>query len=79
MTGIECNQAYKRKMYWYPIHDVHYYEDDEKVFEALKAGALVPSLKKTSKDKIAGSLWRELHNGGQPHDTNIARKGYDGF
>jgi DNA-binding NarL/FixJ family response regulator len=49
------------------------YEDDEKVFEALKAGAHGYLLKNTSKEKLLEAL-EELHNGGSPMSTNIARK-----
>jgi RNA polymerase sigma factor (sigma-70 family) len=49
------------------------YEDDEKVFEALEAGANGYLLKKTSLSKITDSLI-ELHEGGSPMSTQIARK-----
>ena len=49
------------------------YEDDEKVFEALSAGASGYLLKKTALGKITDSLL-ELHCGGSPMSTQIARK-----
>jgi DNA-binding NarL/FixJ family response regulator len=49
------------------------YEDDEKVFEALMAGASGYLLKKTSLEKICDSL-AELSEGGSPMSTQIARK-----
>ena len=49
------------------------YEDDEKVFEALVAGASGYLLKKTSLEKICESLV-ELNEGGSPMSTHIARK-----
>ena len=49
------------------------YEDDEKVFEALVAGASGYLLKKTSFEKICESLV-ELSEGGSPMSTQIARK-----
>ena len=54
------------------------YEDDEKVFEALKAGAHGYLLKKTPKEKLLEAL-EELHNGGSPMSTNIARKVIEAF
>ncbi len=49
------------------------YEDDEKVFEALKAGAHGYLLKKTSGEKLLEAL-DELHAGGSPMSALIARK-----
>jgi DNA-binding NarL/FixJ family response regulator len=49
------------------------YENDEKVFEALKAGASGYLLKNTGLLQIVESL-KELHEGGSPMSANIARK-----
>jgi DNA-binding NarL/FixJ family response regulator len=49
------------------------YENDEKVFEALKAGASGYILKKTEPEKIIEAII-ELANGGSPMNANIARK-----
>src|SRR3984893_9452043 len=49
------------------------YENDEKVFEALKAGASGYLLKNTGLIHIIESL-KELHEGGSPMSANIARK-----
>jgi DNA-binding NarL/FixJ family response regulator len=49
------------------------YENDEKVFEALKAGASSYILKKTDSEKITEAII-ELANGGSPMNSNIARK-----
>jgi DNA-binding NarL/FixJ family response regulator len=49
------------------------YENDEKVFEALKAGASGYLLKNTPLAQIIEAL-KELHNGGSPMSANIARK-----
>jgi DNA-binding NarL/FixJ family response regulator len=49
------------------------YENDEKVFEALKAGASGYLLKNTGLVQLIESL-KELHNGGSPMSANIARK-----
>jgi len=49
------------------------YEDDEQVFDALAAGASGYLLKNASPSKIIESL-RELHDGGAPMSTSIARK-----
>jgi DNA-binding NarL/FixJ family response regulator len=49
------------------------YENDEKVFEALKAGASGYLLKNTGMAQLADAL-RDLHSGGSPMSANIARK-----
>jgi DNA-binding NarL/FixJ family response regulator len=49
------------------------YDNNEQVFDALMAGATGYLLKKTPFDKIVGFI-RELHQGGAPMSTNIARK-----
>jgi DNA-binding NarL/FixJ family response regulator len=49
------------------------YENDEKVFEALKAGASGYLLKNTGLAQIAEAL-KELYRGGSPMSANIARK-----
>jgi len=49
------------------------YEEDEKIFEALKAGANGYILKKTAPAKLLDAL-RELHEGGAPMSSQIARK-----
>ena len=54
------------------------YEDDENIFESLKAGASVYLLKKTAPSKILDAI-SEVHNGGSPMSSQIARKVIDSF
>ena len=49
------------------------YEDDEKIFQALSAGASGYILKKTEPQRLLESI-RELHEGGAPMSSQIARK-----
>jgi DNA-binding NarL/FixJ family response regulator len=49
------------------------YEEDEKIFEALNAGASGYVLKKTAPDKLLDAI-KELHEGGAPMSSQIARK-----
>jgi DNA-binding NarL/FixJ family response regulator len=49
------------------------YEEDEKIFEALTAGASGYILKKTNPSKMLESI-RELYEGGAPMSSQIARK-----
>jgi DNA-binding NarL/FixJ family response regulator len=54
------------------------YEDDEKIFKSLQAGAKGYILKGASKEKIVIAL-RELAEGGSPMSPTIARKIIDIF
>lgn len=73
MNGIECIKQVKGKSPKTQFMMFTVYENDEKVFEALKAGATGYLLKKTGLLQIAESL-KELHEGGSPMSANIARK-----
>jgi Response regulator containing a CheY-like receiver domain and an HTH DNA-binding domain len=78
MSGIECINRIKEKCQGTQFMMFTIYEDDEKVFEALKAGAHGYLLKNTPKEKLLEAL-EELHNGGSPMTTNIARKVIEAF
>jgi len=78
MSGIECINRIKDKCPGTQFMMFTIYEDDEKVFEALKAGAHGYLLKNTPKEKLLEAL-EELHNGGSPMTTNIARKVIEAF
>ena len=73
MSGIECIRKVKAKCPGTQFMMFTVYENDDKVFEALKAGASGYILKKTGPAHIVDAL-KELHNGGSPMSANIARK-----
>ncbi|MBS1947044.1 MAG: response regulator transcription factor [Bacteroidetes bacterium] len=73
MSGIECIKKIKKQCPHSQFIMFTIYEDDEKVFEALEAGANGYLLKKTPLSKITEALI-ELHEGGAPMSTQIARK-----
>ena len=73
MNGIECIKHIKEKAPATQFMMFTVYENDEKVFEALKAGASGYLLKNTGLVQLIESL-KELHNGGSPMRANIARK-----
>jgi DNA-binding NarL/FixJ family response regulator len=54
------------------------YEEDEKIFEALNAGANGYVLKKTAPGKLLDAI-RELYEGGAPMSSQIARKVVQAF
>ena len=73
MNGIECIRQVKDKSPGTQFMMFTVYENDEKVFEALKAGASGYLLKNTGLLQIVESV-QELHEGGSPMSANIARK-----
>ncbi len=73
MNGIECIRQVKDKSRSTQFMMFTVYENDEKVFEALKAGASGYLLKNTGLLHMAEAL-KELYNGGSPMSANIARK-----
>ncbi|HEX6171188.1 MAG TPA: response regulator transcription factor [Chitinophagaceae bacterium] len=73
MSGIECIKLIKDKSPDTQFMMFTVYENDEKVFEALKAGASGYLLKNTGLVQLIESL-KELHLGGSPMSANIARK-----
>jgi len=73
MSGIECIRQVKKKVPRTQFMMFTVYENDEKVFEALKAGASGYLLKNTGLLQLIEAL-KELYNGGSPMSANIARK-----
>lgn len=73
MNGIECIKQVKSKTPRTQFMMFTVYENDEKVFEALKAGASGYLLKNTGLVHMIESL-KELYQGGSPMSSNIARK-----
>lgn len=72
-SGIECVAEIKHHNPEIQFIMFTIYEDNDQVFEALKAGASGYILKNTSPEKIIESLV-ELHDGGSPMSPKIARK-----
>jgi len=73
ISGIECIRQLKNKLPRTQFMMFTVYEDDENVFEALKAGASGYLLKNTGMAQITEGL-KDLYNGGSPMSVNIARK-----
>jgi len=73
ISGIECIEQVKEKCPGTQFMMFTVYENDDKVFEALKAGATGYLLKKTSPTSIIESV-KDLYQGGSPMSSNIARK-----
>jgi DNA-binding NarL/FixJ family response regulator len=73
MNGIRCIRAIKDDCPATQFMMFTIYENDEKIFEALQAGASGYLLKNTGPSQILEAI-KELHHGGSPMSPNIARK-----
>lgn len=78
MSGIDCVRLSRKNNTHTQYMMFTVYENDEKVFEALKAGASGYLLKNTGLLQIVEAL-RELYDGGSPMSANIARKLVNNF
>lgn len=73
MNGIECIARLKAEFPDMQFMMLTVYEDDDKIFMALEAGASGYILKKTSPGDLLDAI-RELHDGGSPMSSQIARR-----
>ncbi len=73
MSGIEAISHYKRQYPDVSIIMLTIFDDDERVFEALKAGADGYLLKRTPGDKILQGI-QDVIDGGAPISPSIAKK-----
>lgn len=72
-SGIECVRRLKPKLPATQFVMLTVYEDSDHIFAALSAGATGYLLKRTPRDALLAAL-REVHAGGSPMSSNIARK-----
>jgi DNA-binding NarL/FixJ family response regulator len=73
MSGVECVRRLKPLCPDTQFIMSTVYEDDENIFESLKAGATGYLLKKTVPARILEAI-TEVHQGGSPMSTQIARR-----
>jgi DNA-binding NarL/FixJ family response regulator len=73
MSGIECVLELKKMDPTIKYMMCTVYEEDEKIFDALRAGASGYILKKTPPTKLLDAI-KELYNGGAPMSSQIAAK-----
>ncbi len=78
MSGIECVEKLKERDPDLQIMMLTVYEDDEKVFESLTAGATGYILKRTPPAELLEAI-RDVHGGGSPMSDQIARKVVQAF
>jgi DNA-binding NarL/FixJ family response regulator len=73
MTGIECVEKLKAAAPDMQIVMLTVYEDIDQIFAALSAGATGYLLKRLTPAKLLQAI-REVHAGGSPMSSSIARK-----
>jgi DNA-binding NarL/FixJ family response regulator len=77
-SGIDCVRQLKPRLPNTQFAMVTVYEDANKIFQALAVGATGYLLKQTPRAELIAAI-RELHRGGSPMSTNIARKVVQSF
>ena len=73
LSGIECVRRLKPQMPQTQFVMVTVYSDAEHIFEALAAGASGYLLKRLTREHLLAAL-TEVHGGGSPMSSSIARK-----
>ena len=78
INGIEGVRAVKSNFENIQVIMFTVFEDDEKIFEAIRSGASGYLLKKIPPEEILEAI-KELHEGGAPMSPSIARKVIQAF
>ncbi|MCW5550601.1 MAG: response regulator transcription factor [Verrucomicrobiae bacterium] len=78
MSGIECVRRLKPLLPETQFVMLTVYEDADHIFDALAAGASGYLLKQTPFNELLAAL-KEVHSGGSPMTSNIARKVVQSF
>ncbi len=73
MNGVECVRQLKPLLPATQVIMLTVYEDTDNIFNALAAGAAGYLLKRTKSAELLEAI-REVHRGGSPMTTHIARK-----
>ncbi|HTV63122.1 MAG TPA: response regulator transcription factor, partial [Verrucomicrobiae bacterium] len=73
MDGVECVRRLKQMLPQTQIVMLTVYENTNIIFAALTAGASGYLLKRSSPEQIVEAI-RDVHNGGSPMSSHIARK-----
>lgn len=78
MSGIECVRQIKQKQPEIQVIMLTMYEDSQRIFDSLKAGAVGYLHKSESPAEILQAI-NEVNNGGSPMSAQIARKVVQSF
>ena len=78
MSGTQCVRKLKDKMPGLQVMMLTVYENSERIFEALSAGACGYMLKSTPPEQLLEAI-KDMQNGGSPMSSHIARKVVQAF
>jgi DNA-binding NarL/FixJ family response regulator len=78
MSGIACTASLKKLLPAVPVMMLTVYEDNDAIFRALEAGASGYLLKRSAPAKLLEAI-KELHRGGAPMTSEIARRVIQSF
>jgi DNA-binding NarL/FixJ family response regulator len=78
LSGIECVRQLKPRLPDTQFVMLTVYEDADHIFDALVAGASGYLLKRTTREELLAAI-REVHAGGSPMTSDIARKVVQSF
>jgi DNA-binding NarL/FixJ family response regulator len=78
LSGVDCTRQLKAKLPETQILMVTVHNDNERVFQALRAGASGYLLKRTTSPELLDAI-REVRDGGAPMTGEIARKVIEAF
>jgi len=73
MSGVECVSQLKELLPQVQVVMVTVYEDPDRIFRALRAGASGYLLKRSSPEQVVNAI-RDVQQGGVPMSSQIARK-----
>lgn len=73
MNGIQCTRSIKERWPHLQVLMCTVFEDDDKIFSALKAGATGYVIKQAPIGELLDAI-RQVHAGGSPMSAGIARK-----
>ena len=78
MNGVECVRRLKEVLPETQVVMLTVYENTAMIFDALSSGAAGYLLKRSSPEEIIAAI-REVHSGGSPMTSHIARKVVESF
>ena len=78
LSGIECTERLKAKMPGVQVLVLTVYEETERIFRALQAGASGYLLKRTTPERLLEAI-QEVKQGGSPMTPEVARKVVQSF
>lgn len=73
MSGVDCVARLKEKLPAVQVIMVTVYEDPDRIFRALRAGASGYILKRSTPEQVLGAI-RDVQQGGVPMSAEIGRK-----